>query len=123
MTVLAITGITNAFNLIDGIDGLAGGLAMPGGAGNFPTLMGDGQTAFIAFSLAGGLLAFLYFNLNPARIFMGDTGSLATGLYRDLMYPIPAGQCFTYFAHLRSWTHLCLRNCNDPVLIRFVYSR
>lgn len=81
MTVLAITGITNAFNLIDGIDGLAGGLAFMSLVvlGVFLTLMGDGQTAFIAFSLAGGLLAFLYFNLNPARIFMGDTGSLVTG--------------------------------------------
>jgi UDP-N-acetylmuramyl pentapeptide phosphotransferase/UDP-N-acetylglucosamine-1-phosphate transferase len=81
MTILAITGITNAFNLIDGIDGLAGGLAFMSlmVLGLFLTFNGDGQTAFIAFSLAGGLLAFLYFNLNPARIFMGDTGSLVTG--------------------------------------------
>ncbi len=81
MTILAITGITNAFNLIDGIDGLAGGIAFMSlmVLGLFLTLNGDAQTAFIAFSLAGGLLAFLYFNLNPARIFMGDTGSLVTG--------------------------------------------
>lgn len=81
MTILAITGITNSFNLIDGIDGLAGGLAFMSlmVLGFFLTLSSDGHTALIAFALAGGLLAFLYFNLNPARIFMGDTGSLVTG--------------------------------------------
>jgi UDP-N-acetylmuramyl pentapeptide phosphotransferase/UDP-N-acetylglucosamine-1-phosphate transferase len=42
-------------------------------------MSGDSQTALIAFALAGGVLAFLYFNLNPARIFMGDTGSLVLG--------------------------------------------
>jgi UDP-N-acetylmuramyl pentapeptide phosphotransferase/UDP-N-acetylglucosamine-1-phosphate transferase len=42
-------------------------------------ISGDGYTALIAFSLAGAMLAFLYFNFNPARIFMGDTGSLILG--------------------------------------------
>lgn len=80
-TVLAIVGITNAFNLIDGIDGLAGGLGFMSlvTLGLFLTMSGDSNTALIAFALAGGLLAFLYFNFNPARIFMGDTGSLLLG--------------------------------------------
>lgn len=80
-TILAITGITNAFNLIDGIDGLAGGLGFMSLVilGLFLTMSGDTNTALIAFALAGGILAFLYFNLNPARIFMGDTGSLVLG--------------------------------------------
>lgn len=80
-TVLAIVGITNAFNLIDGIDGLAGGLGFMSlvTLGLFLTMSGDSNTALIAFALAGGLLAFLYFNFNPARIFMGDTGSLMLG--------------------------------------------
>jgi len=80
-TVLAIVGITNAFNLVDGIDGLAGGLAFMSliTLGLFLNLSGDGNTALIAFALAGGVLAFLYFNFNPARIFMGDTGSLVIG--------------------------------------------
>lgn len=80
-TILAIVGITNAFNLIDGIDGLAGGLGFMSlvTLGMFLTISGDINTALIAFSLAGGILAFLYFNLNPARIFMGDTGSLVLG--------------------------------------------
>jgi UDP-N-acetylmuramyl pentapeptide phosphotransferase/UDP-N-acetylglucosamine-1-phosphate transferase len=80
-TVLAIVGITNAFNLIDGIDGLAGGLGFMSlvTLGIFLTANGDVNTALIAFALAGGLFAFLYFNFNPARIFMGDTGSLLLG--------------------------------------------
>jgi UDP-GlcNAc:undecaprenyl-phosphate GlcNAc-1-phosphate transferase len=80
-TILAIVGITNAFNLIDGIDGLAGGLGFMSlvTLGMFLTMNGDVNTALIAFALAGGILAFLYFNFNPARIFMGDTGSLLLG--------------------------------------------
>jgi len=81
MTILAIVGITNAFNLIDGIDGLAGGLGFMSliTLGLFLTLGRDANTALIAFALAGGVLAFLYYNFNPARIFMGDTGSLVLG--------------------------------------------
>lgn len=81
ITVLALVGITNAFNLIDGIDGLAGGIGFMSlvTLGLFLTMSGDANTALIAFALAGGLMAFLYFNFNPARIFMGDTGSLVLG--------------------------------------------
>ncbi len=81
ITVLAIVGITNAFNLIDGIDGLAGGLGFMSliTLGLFLIMNRDGNTALIAFALAGGILAFLYFNFNPAKIFMGDTGSLVLG--------------------------------------------
>ena len=80
-TILAITGITNAFNLIDGIDGLAGGLGFMSLTilGLFLTICNDGNNAIIAFALSGGLLGFLYYNFNPARIFMGDTGSLVLG--------------------------------------------
>lgn len=80
-TIVTIVGVTNAFNLIDGIDGLAGGLGFMSliTLGLFLTMNRDINTALIAFSLAGGLLAFLYFNLNPAKIFMGDTGSLVLG--------------------------------------------
>ena len=81
MTLLTITGITNAFNLIDGIDGLAGGMGFMSLIilGVFLTLSGDTPDAIIAFALSGGLLGFLYYNFNPARIFMGDTGSLVLG--------------------------------------------
>jgi UDP-N-acetylmuramyl pentapeptide phosphotransferase/UDP-N-acetylglucosamine-1-phosphate transferase len=80
-TILTITGITNAFNLIDGIDGLAGGIGFMSliVLGVFITLSKDPNTATIAFALGGGVLGFLYYNFNPARIFMGDTGSLVLG--------------------------------------------
>jgi UDP-N-acetylmuramyl pentapeptide phosphotransferase/UDP-N-acetylglucosamine-1-phosphate transferase len=80
-TILAIAGITNAYNLIDGIDGLAGGLGFMSliVLGLFLTLSGDSNNGLIAFALCGGLLGFLYYNFNPAKIFMGDTGSLVLG--------------------------------------------
>jgi UDP-GlcNAc:undecaprenyl-phosphate GlcNAc-1-phosphate transferase len=81
ITIIAITGITNSFNLLDGIDGLAGGLGFMSLVilGLFLTLSNDKDSAIIAFALGGGLLGFLYYNFNPARIFMGDTGSLVLG--------------------------------------------
>ena len=81
ITILSIVAITNAYNLIDGIDGLAGGLGFMSliTLGIFLTMNGDINTALIAFALAGGIMAFLYFNFNPAKIFMGDTGSLVLG--------------------------------------------
>src|SRR6187431_3670876 len=81
ITVVTIVGISNAFNLIDGIDGLAGGLGFMSlvTLGIFLIISKDLNYAMIAFALAGALLGFLYFNFNPARIFMGDTGSLILG--------------------------------------------
>jgi len=81
ITVVTIVGISNAFNLIDGVDGLAGGLGFMSlvTLGIFLTISKDLNYAMIAFALAGALLGFLYFNFNPARIFMGDTGSLVLG--------------------------------------------
>lgn len=87
ITLLVVIGITNAFNLIDGIDGLAGGLGFMSlvTLGIFLTISGDVNTALIAFALSGGILAFMYFNLNPARIFMGDTGSLVLGFVVSIL--------------------------------------
>ena len=80
-TIITIAGVTNAFNLIDGIDGLAGGIGFMSLLllGIFLTLSHDKNSALISFTLAGGVLGFLYYNFNPARIFMGDTGSLVLG--------------------------------------------
>lgn len=80
-SIITIVGITNAFNLIDGIDGLAGGLGFMSlvALGIFLNLSGEPNLAVVAFALAGSILGFLYFNFNPARIFMGDTGSLVLG--------------------------------------------
>lgn len=81
ITIITIVGVTNAFNLIDGIDGLAGGLGFMSLVilGLFITLSKDINTGIIAFAMAGGILGFLYYNFNPARVFMGDTGSLVLG--------------------------------------------
>ncbi len=81
LTVLWIVAITNAVNLIDGADGLAGGVALI--AVLFMGLIAFGRgslvPAIIALSLAGSIAGFLVYNFPPARIFMGDGGSLTLG--------------------------------------------
>ena len=78
--VLAIVATANAVNLTDGMDGLAGGLSAIAVAALVLLLPGApaGEKA-VAMSLCGSLVAFLVFNRYPARVFMGDTGSLAIG--------------------------------------------
>ncbi|NNC96090.1 MAG: undecaprenyl/decaprenyl-phosphate alpha-N-acetylglucosaminyl 1-phosphate transferase [Chitinophagales bacterium] len=81
LSVLIIAGITNAMNLLDGIDGLAGGIACLNSM-LFSVLFAiDGEFVYsgLALILAGSLLGFLRYNFNPAKIFMGDTGSLIIG--------------------------------------------
>jgi UDP-GlcNAc:undecaprenyl-phosphate/decaprenyl-phosphate GlcNAc-1-phosphate transferase len=74
--------VVNAFNLIDGVDGLAGGVGFIASSafGCWFALAGDPAMACLAFALSGSLLAFLFFNFSPAKIFMGDSGSLTIGL-------------------------------------------
>jgi UDP-GlcNAc:undecaprenyl-phosphate GlcNAc-1-phosphate transferase len=74
--------VVNAFNLIDGIDGLAAGIGAISGLafGLWFYMAGEPVMSALAFSLAGALLGFLVFNFSPARIFMGDSGSLTIGL-------------------------------------------
>lgn len=79
--ILVIVGLAFAVNETDGLDGLAGGtLAIAYGAFGFIALV-DGKVALAAFcgTVMGALLAFLWFNIYPARFFMGDTGSMALG--------------------------------------------
>jgi len=73
--------IVNAFNLIDGVDGLAGGIGFIATLtfGIWFYMAEIPYLAMIAFSLCGALAGFLIFNFNPARIFMGDSGSLTVG--------------------------------------------
>lgn len=76
---------TNAVNITDGLDGLAGGLsliaflAMGLITWNSTWIAGNTDIAVFCFILVGSLLGFLFFNTNPAKVFMGDTGSLALG--------------------------------------------
>lgn len=74
--------VINAFNLVDGVDGLAAGIGFISAMtfGFWFILAGDVIVASLAFALGGSLLGFLIFNFSPAKIFMGDSGSLTIGL-------------------------------------------
>lgn len=90
-----ITGMSNAANITDGMDGLATGISGIVGVGIFvlafiaagataytllvPRIEGAGELAVMAGAMAGSCMGFLWWNCNPARVFMGDTGSLALG--------------------------------------------
>jgi UDP-GlcNAc:undecaprenyl-phosphate GlcNAc-1-phosphate transferase len=80
-TVLWVLAITNAFNLIDGLDGLAAGSALFSTLVAFVVAMLNGQSlvTVMTIALAGAILGFLRFNFNPATIFLGDSGSLFIG--------------------------------------------
>jgi len=81
VTVVWIVGITNAMNLIDGLDGLAAGLAAIACAvmATLAVVQGNVVLAIILLALLGSLSGFLLFNFYPARVFMGDGGSLFLG--------------------------------------------
>lgn len=87
LTYFAVVLIINAFNLIDGIDGLAGclGLIVSLTCGVYFFRLGLPSYAVLSFSLAGSLIAFLLFNFQPAKIFMGDTGSMLIGLVSSIL--------------------------------------
>lgn len=94
--IFVIVGSSNAVNLTDGLDGLASGVSIMVAlcytvlayvVGNtelckffrIPNVVGSGELAIICAALAGSVMGFLWFNAHPARVFMGDTGSLAIG--------------------------------------------
>ncbi len=83
LTILIIVGVTNAVNLADGLDGLAGGLSLLSFAGMacLAYLGGDQTVTLLMVPVLGGLLGFLRFNTYPARIFMGDAGSQFLGFF------------------------------------------
>ena len=81
LTVFWIVGAINAFNLIDGLDGLASGISLIaclGISGSLFFVNRPGET-LVYFALAGGCLGFLRYNFNPASVFLGDTGSMYLG--------------------------------------------
>ncbi|MFH0962634.1 MAG: MraY family glycosyltransferase [Planctomycetota bacterium] len=96
LTVVWIVGITNAFNLLDNMDGLAAGVAFLTGTIFFVVSIQTGQivVSVVLLALMGAALGFLIFNFSPASIFMGDCGSLFLGCV--------LGVCavdFTYISH------------------------
>ncbi len=89
-TFLAIVFIINAFNLMDGIDGLAAGLSILSSLvfGSWFLINGHLSYAIISFSLTGSILGFFYYNVygKTNRLFMGDTGSLVIGTVMSVIF-------------------------------------
>ncbi|MFB9327029.1 glycosyltransferase family 4 protein [Paenibacillus aurantiacus] len=81
LTILWIVGVTNAINLIDGLDGLAAGVSAIaiGTIAVMAAIMGFAPVILLSTILLGGVIGFLAYNFHPAKIFMGDTGSLFLG--------------------------------------------
>ena len=83
--LFVLVASSNAVNITDGLDGLAGGLSLIAyltfGIISYNTtwLLGYKEIAYVCFIISGSLIGFLVYNINPAKIFMGDTGSLALG--------------------------------------------
>jgi UDP-GlcNAc:undecaprenyl-phosphate/decaprenyl-phosphate GlcNAc-1-phosphate transferase len=106
LSLFTILVIINAFNLIDGIDGLAGsvGALIAGVLGCWFYQAGATEFATLSFALLGAVLAFLRYNYSPAKIFMGDTGSLILGLvsavlvitFIDMNQTLPPGSAFRF---------------------------
>jgi UDP-GlcNAc:undecaprenyl-phosphate/decaprenyl-phosphate GlcNAc-1-phosphate transferase len=87
VTILWIVGITNAFNLIDGMDGLASGAALFATAAMLVPSLSEGQllSPVMLLALAGSIIGFLKYNFNPASIFLGDSGSFLLGSMLSLL--------------------------------------
>ncbi len=123
LSMLTIIFVSNAFNIVDGIDGLAAGLWLITTVVliSIISYTNDSVTQNVfLFLLMGAVLAFLYFNINPARLFMGDTGALSFGAVLGVIimttgtffiFPI---FCFIYvvdaFSTLIQWTSKYFRN-------------
>ena len=107
LSIFVFLGTVNAVNLTDGLDGLAAGVGIPFIAtmGALIAIQGgDKGLSLLSFSLAGSLVAYLLFNVFPARVFMGDTGSLSLGgfaasiglLSGNALYIAVIGGCFVF---------------------------
>jgi UDP-GlcNAc:undecaprenyl-phosphate GlcNAc-1-phosphate transferase len=102
ITILWIVGITNAINLIDGLDGLAAGISIIGittiaiMAGAYNKVM----ILTIAVILIGSILAFLFYNFHPAKIFMGDTGALFLGYSISILSLLGLYKSVTLFSFI-----------------------
>jgi UDP-GlcNAc:undecaprenyl-phosphate/decaprenyl-phosphate GlcNAc-1-phosphate transferase len=106
LTVFVLLILTNAYNLIDGLDGLAGtiGVIILICLGVWFFEIGNMSLSLVAFTFSGSLIAFLYFNWQPSKIFMGDTGALMIGLlisyltikFININYALPKEHTFKF---------------------------
>jgi UDP-GlcNAc:undecaprenyl-phosphate GlcNAc-1-phosphate transferase len=121
LTFVWLVGITNAINLLDNMDGLAGGIAFIASAflafffwrANDPGLM------LVALTMAGAVLGFLVFNLPPASIFMGDSGSLSLGFTLAALAIARQAQASNVFAVMGVPTLLFLLPILDTTFVTF----
>jgi UDP-GlcNAc:undecaprenyl-phosphate GlcNAc-1-phosphate transferase len=99
LTVFWIIAVTNAYNLIDNMDGLSSGIAAISSVSLFllSAIMGWAETAFLSAVMCGAALGFLRYNFSPARIFMGDCGALVIGFYLSVVTLIGS---MTYMSNL-----------------------
>lgn len=112
LTIFWLVGITNAINLLDNMDGLAGGISLISSVFLAITFLLNGQTstAILPALLGGAVLGFLVFNFNPASIFMGDSGSMFLG------FMLAGTALLADTARFRSLTSVLL----TPVLILMI---
>jgi UDP-GlcNAc:undecaprenyl-phosphate GlcNAc-1-phosphate transferase len=119
LTFAWLVAITNAFNLLDNMDGLAGGVAViaAGILGFFFWRLDNQGLLLISLALAGSVLGFLVFNFPPARIFMGDSGSLFLGFTLALLAIARQPQASNLFAVLGVPALLFLLPILDSALV------
>lgn len=112
ITIFWLVGLTNAVNLLDNMDGLAGGISFIACIFLSITfgLNGQGSEALLAILLAGAVLGFLWFNFNPATIFMGDCGSMFLG------YTLGGAALLSNYGYTRNLASVFL----TPVLILMI---
>ncbi|RPI90955.1 MAG: undecaprenyl/decaprenyl-phosphate alpha-N-acetylglucosaminyl 1-phosphate transferase, partial [Spirochaetales bacterium] len=99
LTIFWIVAVTNAYNLIDNMDGLSAGIAAISSFTLFvlSAILGWADTALLSAVMCGAALGFLRYNFNPARIFMGDCGALTIGFYLSVVTLIGS---MTYMSNL-----------------------
>jgi UDP-N-acetylmuramyl pentapeptide phosphotransferase/UDP-N-acetylglucosamine-1-phosphate transferase len=116
LVVVWIVAVINAFNLIDGLDGLASGLAVISATGLCGILvLGHLSGAILVLvALAGACLAFLRYNFHPATIFLGDTGSMFIGLVLGVV----ALQSFTKNTFILSLARYGAGQCGAWQMVR-----
>jgi UDP-GlcNAc:undecaprenyl-phosphate GlcNAc-1-phosphate transferase len=121
LTFVWLVGITNAINLLDNMDGLAGGISLitAGFLAFFFWQAGEQGLFLIALALAGSLLGFLFFNFPPASIFMGDSGSLFLGFTLAVLAIARQPQASNVFAVMGVPTLLFMLPILDTTLVTF----
>jgi UDP-GlcNAc:undecaprenyl-phosphate/decaprenyl-phosphate GlcNAc-1-phosphate transferase len=121
LTALWIVGLTNAVNLLDNMDGLAGGIGLI--AALYLTFLfsqrGDLQHSLLALALAGAIAGFLVYNFHPASIFMGDAGSLFLGSMLSLLTLQARGQASNILSLVAVPTLILLVPIIDTTLVMF----